>query len=626
MSTTEALRTRLDALQREFYAVQAENRKLKEKNPQQAEALELEQELSQSREENVQMAQEISELREAAQRDEANETNARLESEITQLHQSLDKKCERLAEKEAALERAVRSTTSAEEYVHELEEKLMHTQQETELERLRAVAEETRKWEEREARLVRRVEKLEHRAKAVPELSGGAGGSGEWGTRRGSTAYSGETAAQQLQDSARYALPISPCVGGEALSGPPIQPGKPDSVADRPTDNNVGLSTDNLGLGLSTDNQGVSVGSRSVVFADASYSGGNGFVGTQTLDVSAPEFVPPTGNATADGAPARSAGRPLATTVTTNSREATAALRPSIVSTPPDTLTMALLAQQLPPLPNFTGNNLDADGETFEDWLERLELVAATCHWNDQTKLVNIATRLRGSASHFYRSCPPQQRANYSALASALKQRFTPVRLQAVQSSRFHERRQEQTESVDGYAQDLRRLFCKAYSSAEYGDQSDAMAQSVLAYQFVSGLRSDLKTKLVGREGTFEQLLAAARFEEARFKEVINPERTSHQTHAPHAPPPSRKTLMCREKQCLLPQGHVSTVGEQGILPENADYGVAEHHGKRKEEERIGEDSIRASGRLITEDGNLTKRNPVYQCCKLTPMESSHRR
>ena len=539
MSATEALRTQLDALQREFYAVQAENRKLKEKNPQQAEALELEQELSQSREENVQMAQEISELREAAQRgertedaegDEANETNARLESEITQLRQSLDEKCERLAEKEAALERAVRSTTSAEEYVHELEEKLRRTQQEMELERLRAVAEETRKWEEREARLVRRVEKLEQQAKAVPELSGGAGGGGEWGTRRGSTvAYSGETAAPQLQDSARYALPISTCVGGEALSEPPIQPGKPDSVADRPTDNSVGLSTDNLG---------VSVGSRSVVFADASYSGRNGFVGTQTLDVSAPEFVPPTSNATAVGAHARSAGRPLVTAATTNSREATAALRPSIVSTPSDTLTMALLAQQLPPLPNFTGDNLDADGESFEDWLERLELVATTCHWNDQTKLVNIATRLRGSASCFYRSCPPHQRASYSALASALKQRFTPVRLQAVQSSRFHERRQKQTESVDDYAQDLRRLFCRAYSSVEYGDRSEAMAQSVLAYQFVSGLRSDLKTKLVGREGTFEQLLAAARFEEARFKEVINPERASRHTHAP---PPSRK-------------------------------------------------------------------------------------
>ena len=169
-----------------------------------------------------------------------------------------------------------------------------------ELERLRAVAEETRKWEEREARLVRRVEELEQQAKAVPELLGGASGSGGWQTRRGSTAaYSGETAARQLQDSARYVLPISMCVGGEVLSEPP---GKPDSVADIPTDNRVGLSPDNL------------VGSRSVVFTDAHYSGRNGSVGAQTLDVSAPEFVPPT--TASVGAPAKLTGRPSVTAAT----------------------------------------------------------------------------------------------------------------------------------------------------------------------------------------------------------------------------------------------------------------------------------------------------------------------
>ena len=333
------------------------------------------------------------------------------------------------------------------------------------------------------------------------------------------------------------------------LSEPPIQPGKPDSVADISTDNRVGLSPDNLG---------VSVGTRSVVFTDAHNSGRNGSVGAQTLDMSAPEFVPPTTTATTVGAPAMLAGRPLVTAATTNSRDATTAPLSSVVRTPQDTLTMALLAQQFPPLPNFTGDNLDAEGESFEDWLERLELVANTCHWSDQTKLVNIATRLRGSASRFYRSCPPQQRASYSALASALKQRFTPVRLQAVQSSRFHERRQKQTESVDDYAQDLRRLFCRAYSSAEYSDRSEAMSQSVLAYQFVSGLRSELKTKLVGREGTFEQLLAAARFEEARLKEVINPERASRHTHAPppswkntDAPEPGGKTGSTSPRTCF---------------------------------------------------------------------------
>jgi len=48
MSTTEALRTQLAALQTDYYALQAENRRFKEANPQQAEALDTERELQQS--------------------------------------------------------------------------------------------------------------------------------------------------------------------------------------------------------------------------------------------------------------------------------------------------------------------------------------------------------------------------------------------------------------------------------------------------------------------------------------------------------------------------------------------------------------------------------------------------
>ena len=147
-------------------------------------------------------------------------------------------------------------------------------------------------------------------------------------------------------------------------------------------------------------------------------------------------------------------------------------------------------------------------------------MVAATCHWDDQTKLVNTATRLRGSASRFYRSCSPQQRSNYTALTTALKQRFTPVRIKAVESSRFHERKQGHKESVDSYAQDLRKLFYQAYATSAITEGADKTGQSVLTYQFVAGLVGGLKSKLVGREGTFEQLLVAARFKEARIRDI----------------------------------------------------------------------------------------------------------
>ena len=46
------------------------------------------------------------------------------------------------------------------------------------------------------------------------------------------------------------------------------------------------------------------------------------------------------------------------------------------------------------------------------------------------------------------------------------------------------------------------------------------MGQSVLANQFVAGLRPELKAEVVGSEGNMEQLLMKAQFEEAKQKEL----------------------------------------------------------------------------------------------------------
>ena len=109
------------------------------------------------------------------------------------------------------------------------------------------------------------------------------------------------------------------------------------------------------------------------------------------------------------------------------------------------------------------------------EWLERIELVAGMCEWDNQAKLVNIVTRLRGEAYRFYRSCTHQQWATYTALTAKL--RFTPVMIQSVQSSHFHERRQSPSETVDAYAQDLRQLFHQAYSQAQHeGPGAEKMA------------------------------------------------------------------------------------------------------------------------------------------------------
>ena len=46
------------------------------------------------------------------------------------------------------------------------------------------------------------------------------------------------------------------------------------------------------------------------------------------------------------------------------------------------------------------------------------------------------------------------------------------------------------------------------------------MGQSVLRYQFVVGLRPELKAKVVGCGGSFEELLSKAQFEDVHLREV----------------------------------------------------------------------------------------------------------
>ena len=130
----------------------------------------------------------------------------------------------------------------------------------------------------------------------------------------------------------------------------------------------------------------------------------------------------------------------------------------------------ALLANQVPLLANFFGE--DRDGVTFADWHEQLELIAGLCRWSDHVKLVNLATRLKGIAYALHSLCTATQRASYQQMVDLLTSRFTPVQIQAVQSSLFHDRKQQHHVTVDEYAQDVRRLFYQAYPWAKQGTQA----------------------------------------------------------------------------------------------------------------------------------------------------------
>ena len=61
---------------------------------------------------------------------------------------------------------------------------------------------------------------------------------------------------------------------------------------------------------------------------------------------------------------------------------------------------------------------------------------------------------------------------------------------------------------MEEYAQDLNRLYQKAYPPSERGSKdAEKMGQTVLTYQFVAGLKPELRLKVAGNEGSFDQLL-----------------------------------------------------------------------------------------------------------------------
>ena len=173
---------------------------------------------------------------------------------------------------------------------------------------------------------------------------------------------------------------------------------------------------------------------------------------------------------------------------------------------------------QLPQIPRFTDEGR-ARGESFSEWHEHFENIAMLAGWNDHWKLVHLTSNLRDTAMAFYRSCV---RSRYTLLVAAMRRRFTPIRLTALQAQLFHNRQGQEKEMVDQFAQDLQKLYNLAYAWAtSEGPQAERMGRTLLANQFVTGLRPDLKRKLIGTEGSLEELVLKARFEEAKTRDLV---------------------------------------------------------------------------------------------------------
>ena len=156
---------------------------------------------------------------------------------------------------------------------------------------------------------------------------------------------------------------------------------------------------------------------------------------------------------------------------------------------------------------------------------------------------MHLTTSLRSTAKSSFGSCSLVQRNNYTQLVAELKKRFTLVQLPAIQTQMYHDRKEGPLETVDDFAQELGKLYAKAYAAVTRGTpEAEQVGQTVLANQFVTGLRPEQQTKGVGMEGGMDRLVLMARFEEAKSKELTaakslnsTPKRTTRST-------PSRTT------------------------------------------------------------------------------------
>ena len=81
---------------------------------------------------------------------------------------------------------------------------------------------------------------------------------------------------------------------------------------------------------------------------------------------------------------------------------------------------------------------------------------------------------------------------------------------------------------MDDFAQELRKLRSRPYSATTYANrEAEKVGQMVLANQFISGVRPELQSKVVGMEEPLGAIVLKDWFEEAKAKELAGARRAA---------------------------------------------------------------------------------------------------
>ena len=123
---------------------------------------------------------------------------------------------------------------------------------------------------------------------------------------------------------------------------------------------------------------------------------------------------------------------------------------------------------------------------SWKDYHAQFELVAILNGWNEETKALELATNLRGSARSILADLDPDKRYHYESLVSALSARFEPDYQTDMYLAQIRNRTRQKSESLPELGHAIKRLARYALPSAP-----SSVRQWLALTQFTEALNNE---------------------------------------------------------------------------------------------------------------------------------------
>ena len=154
-------------------------------------------------------------------------------------------------------------------------------------------------------------------------------------------------------------------------------------------------------------------------------------------------------------------------------------------------------------VPKFDGKSCSLDS-----WLTQFRAISKYNHWDEEDKSLMLVTALEGQAANIVIGMSDAQLDNFGYMLDKLRERFDPAHREGSHRAQFRARTRRRSEEADEFAEALKMLAGKAYTSLP-----EAATQELVMDQFRGGHQADPELALhlsLSSATTLADLVAAA--------------------------------------------------------------------------------------------------------------------